>query len=256
MTKPVYMKQHILQDDIVLDGIRSINVLKDERKINGRISGGMAVQSYLPRELHRGTIDLDFSLLWNGCSTEYRKLCLPLIDFLEKEGYLVSFRKKGLAYEITYARENGKDSFIIQHPHKSNRHFEKTKHTLEREIANQHVSKINGLEFGTMSPEDLIVSKTNRALIFSERYGLKLPLNKSITSLAIQAQKLKEDILPRGAEACARDVALLRLVNDLYDLKCLSEHVEVDSNYLKQVLSEWGHRQTEIHDLLAEEINY
>jgi len=252
MTKPVHLTAMTLEDTIVLDGVKAINILKEERKLKGRIAGGMAVQGYTPKELHRETIDLDYALSWNGSATEYRELCVPLVDFLRNQGYDVSFMKKGLAYEFIYKKENGGGSFMIQHPHRSNNHLGRIQHTLDREFENQRIVSKNDLSFDALSPEDIIVTKLNRALIFSDRYGLAIPQEKTLSSLKETSTKLRAEIISRTPEVSPRDVALLRLVNDMYDIKCLTDTVGINKKYFEEVLEDWGRIDRDFFTFLSQ----
>ena len=253
MAKPVHLTVRNLEDRIVLDGILAINTLKDERKIPGRIAGGMAVQGYTPSETHRGTIDVDYSLLWNGSCTSYKELCAPLVKFLNEKGYEIEFRKKGFAFEIVYKKDGTEGAFMIQHPHRSENYFKRMKHTLEREVYHQRLVSRDGISFESLSPEDLIVKKINRILTFSHSYGISIPHNHSLPDLRQNSDAIRADIVSRSGEAAPQDVALLRMLNDIYDIQCLNESVGINSRYLSEVLSEWEEvRGLEISGMMEE----
>lgn len=249
MVKSVGFNPHILEDKIVLDGISAINILKEERNLAGRIAGGMAVQSYIPKELHRGTIDVDYSLVWNGCITCYKDLCLPMTDFLQKLGYEISFKRKGLAHEITY--KDFKNQFMIQHPNRSPKHFEKIKKDLEREVANQRRVNVLGIEFDALSPEDIFVTKLNRVLVFKDKYNLQIPSEKeSIESLRKISEELGAEIVSKAPQISPQEVANLRMINDLYDMKCLTNHANLDKKYLQEALISWGDMNERLRDVV------
>lgn len=244
--KQVHLTQHRLEDFIVKDSIRAVNILKEEKKTKGRIAGGMAVQSYTPKELHRGTIDLDFTLYWRGGISEFKDLCKPLVNYLENQNYNVNFRKKGQVFEITFGKD--KDSFMMQHPRFSRNYFKRIKNSLEREISNQRTISKEGLNYEVLSPEDLVVTKINRALVFSERYNLWTPKEVSIKSLKKISKKLRNEIVSHSLEISPEKIALLRLINDCYDVKSLSENVGLNKNYFNEVAKDWENYKTNLKD--------
>lgn len=241
MTKPVYFKQHTLEEPLVLDGIEAINALEKATGLVGRISGGMGVQGYLPAELHRGTIDLDYSMVWQGNFTDYKELCGPLVDVLKSKGYEPSFKKKGLAFEITYNRDS-EGSFMIQHPNRSPRHFERIKKSLEREDEHKRRISRKGVEFDVLSPEDIIATKLHRVLLFANSYELEIPKKEDVEASFLRktSEELVRDIVSRAPEISPKDVALLRMINDLYDISCLSENIPLNGSYLGEVLEDWS----------------
>ena len=237
MAKAVQLKLHKLNDPIVLDSICSINYLEEKSGIKGRIAGGMGVQSYIPQSLYRETIDLDFSLIWRGSVTEFKELCNPLIEFLKEKGYDLHVHKKRSTYDAFLSKEG--DSFVIQHPRRSKKYFEERRKSLERETVNQRIITKQGISYGVLSPEDLTVTKLHRSLIFSNTYNLWIPKYASVEALRNFSKGIKRKILENFAERSERNIALLKLINDCYDLKCLSENVELNSNYFAEVVKDW-----------------
>jgi len=240
MVKRVHLPSHKLEDHVVLDAIKAVNHLKEKKKIKGRIAGGMAVQSYIPEGLHRSTIDLDFSLLWNGRTSDFKKVVEPLLDYLEGEGYETNFQKKGFSYDVVFSKGTPKDSFMIQHPRYSKKHFDKIKKTLEREVENTRIISREDTGYSVVSPEDSVVTKLNRILVFSERYdGLWTPSEVSVDSLKKQSEDLKKEVTSRFLGITPEEIAELRLVNDCYDVKCMASHVGLNKGYFKEVLKDW-----------------
>ena len=119
------LKPHKLGDKIVLDGIDAINKLQHETGLPGFISGGMAVSSYLPIENHRETVDLDYTLFFNGGVIDYKKITEHLTRTLIEKDYSIEYRKKGTTHDYLVKRHE--DSLLIQHPRKSSNHFIKNK---------------------------------------------------------------------------------------------------------------------------------
>lgn len=238
MGKAIHLKSHKIEDNIVFDALDSINVLKKTEELKGRIAGGMAVQMYIPKELHRLSIDLDFSLLWTGGCEEFRKISKSIPESLENKGYNVEFKKNGRTYEFLF--ERGEDSFMIQHPRISKNHFEKVKRkTLEREISNQRIIPKKDTSHGILSPEDIVVSKLYRALVFSENHDLWTPKIISIKHLKESLSKQREELSSRFPEISPREVASLRLYSDCYDVRCIATHVGLNKNYFDEVANEW-----------------
>ncbi len=244
--KPVNLTPHKSEDKIVVDAIKAVNYLKEEKQLKGRIGGGMAVQSYIPSELHRLTIDLDVSLLWHGGAPEFKELSKPLIDYLKANNYQVNLQKKGFAYEFIF-NKGTKDSFMIQHPKYSKNYFERNKKSLEREIENERILSKKDVSFSVLSPEDLMVGKLNRAIIFSKEYGISAPKDVSLENLKKESERLREGVVSRFSEVSPREVALLRLVNDCYDIQCLNDSVGLNKNYFNEVVKDWKSSKTSVY---------
>jgi hypothetical protein len=253
MVKSVNLKTHRMGDSIVKDSISALNFLEEERQVKGRIAGGMAVQAYTPCDSHRKTIDLDIDFPFQGSSTEFREFCLPLQKYLTNLGYGLDFKKKGYSYEFHLNKDGkkGKDSFVIQNPSRSKNHFAKIKKSLEREINNRRVISRDGIKYKVISPEDLVAIKTHRALIFLDRYNLKLPKDISINGLRENSRKLREEIVYNSPDLNPRDVASLRLLNDLYDTRSLSHQVGLNQHYFSEVAKDWEASKINKNDFYA-----
>lgn len=239
--KPVHFKARKLGDPLIKDAISAISDLKERTSLKGRIFGGIAVQSYIPESLHRETIDLDFTLLWSGGTTEFRNISQPLVEFLKSKGYEVRFSKKDKTYDFGFNREGeANNSFMIQHPRFSPAYFERSfRRSLEREIANKRTLSYEGLCYSVASPEDLIVAKVCRALTFMGWYNLALPKDLNLEGLGESSKKLRRSVVERFPEVDPKEIAELRLFNDLYDVKSLAAYVGLNNGYFKEVLSDW-----------------
>lgn len=258
--KQINATPHILEDKIVQDSILAVNRVKEESGKKGFISGGMAVQSYLPYELHRSTVDLDITLLWFGNPSGFRNLILPLKEDLKSKNYEVNFRKRGLTYDLIVSDIEKEDSFIVQHPRWSEKHFKNVKKkSLEREV--EHKKSINkkGLCYDVISPEDSSMIKLNRAITFAKKYDLKIP-KKNLTDLKKQSDNLISNMVSRFPNVSPSEVALVRLINDCYDIKSISEYQKIDKNYFNEVVRDWRRNENgriEIYNLLDKlEINH
>ncbi|MBU3907292.1 MAG: hypothetical protein KKA64_03505 [Nanoarchaeota archaeon] len=234
MAKEIRRKPHKLDDVIVTESIQSVNIIKQLNKMGGFIAGGMAVQSYIPPEEYRPTIDLDFNLDWLGGAANFKELTEPLKDYLGALGYSIKFRKKGLTYEYEIEKEG--DSFLIQHPRRSKSYFEgDKKKSLRREITNERIVSKEGLKYAVLSPEDLVIHKLTRILKFSEEYDIKIPS----TRLKNSADVLRTDLLSRGDNISPQDIARLRIYYDCVDVKCLSKYAGLNQNYFSEVKKDW-----------------
>lgn len=249
MGKEVTVKTHTLNDSIVLDGIEAVNRVKGENKLNGHINGGMAVQSYLPSDAHRGTIDLDFRLLWSGGALDFKRIMGSFCEFLQTKGYKTDFSRKGLTFE--YSVQKGDDSLIVQHQRASPHHFEKNKVSLEREVANERVKSNGNVQYSVLSPEDLIVRKLGRILVFDDNYGAVLPVqirDMASTDVKKSADELRKSIIDRQAEVSPKEVARLRALFDCYDIKSLAKYAGINESYFNEVATDWAGRSMR-HDV-------
>lgn len=247
--KPINLTPHTLNDPIVKDGIIAIGDLQDERDERGRISGGMAVESYLPKDLHRKTIDLDYSTLWQGNITNYKSYIEPLLDSLSNKGYDSEVRKKAKSFDLLYWKDG--DSFMIQHPKYSPSFFKRMKPSIEREVANRRIISRNGIKYPVISPEDLVGTKLHRILLFADKYNLWTPDSVKLTDLRHRSQTLRADIAPRFPEVSPREVANLRMVNDCYDVKALAETFGLNAKYFGEVAEEWRESKIKSEDFFG-----
>jgi hypothetical protein len=235
MVKQICYNSYVLEDPIVLDGILAVEEMKKVGKIKGHIAGGMGVQSYIPERYHRKTIDLDFSTSWSGGIEDFRGVTSPLRSFLEDKGYKVELKKKHSTYD--YVISKGQDSFMIQHRTESKNHFENyTKKTIEREVANHRRMVKEGINYDVLSPEDLVVHKLNRAGIFSKKYGIEKPAFIPLESLFSNLINLRTELVSHFDDTSPEQIAELRLLCDLFDVKCLGEHVSLDKSYFDEVV--------------------
>lgn len=238
MVKQIRYNSYTLEDPIVSDSINAVQSMKDEDSVKGHIAGGMGVQSYIPSDFHRKTIDLDFSTMWQGSASEFRELTAPIRTFLEEKGYNVDLKKSHLTYDHYLSKKD--DSFMIQHRRESKCHFDRvTKKTIEREVANHHTINRNGLTYEVLSPEDLAVHKLNRAGIFSNSYSLEKPRISSISKFLERLNYIRDDLISRFDDVSPEEIANLRLFCDLFDVKCLSEFAGFDKSYFNEVVKDY-----------------
>jgi len=235
--KDYTLKSHKVSDKIVLDGIEAINMVKSESGLEGHISGGMAVSSYLPIEDHRETIDLDYNLFFGGGTVDYKAITEPLVENLIQKGYSIEYNKRGSTHD--YVVKGNGDSLLIQHQRRSMNNFEKHKGSFEREIENQRIISRKDLSYAVLSPEDLVVHKLNRALKFSRMYDVDFPKNMPQKDFKNVVDSLRADVLSLVDSASPRSVARLRLFYDVFDIKSLSKNVGLNKNYFEEVIEDW-----------------
>lgn len=238
MVKGIHLQPHTLGDSIVLDGIRGVNAVLDSGDVRGCITGGMSVQCYLPVAEHRKTVDLDYSLLCGGGSTsKFRETITPLTTFLQNSGYSLDFRKKGFTYEL-YLQKNG-GALLMQHHRRTTTNYEHQRSSLEREAENSHFHNKFGISFRALSPEDIILHKLSRILIFSGKYNLKVPFDLKVSQIKTDADQNREDVLSRLANVAPHEVAKLRLYYDCFDVKSLVSTIGVNMGYFKVAADDW-----------------
>ena len=237
--KPICCNSYTLEDNIVIDGIRAIEEIKKENKILAHIAGGMGVQSYIPEKFHRKTIDLDFTMLWGGCTEDFKQVTAPLKSFLENEGYSVDLKRKNLTFDYNISKEN--NSFIIQHKRESENHFQHIlKNSLEREMYNHRKISRGELTYDVLSPEDLVTHKLFRVNIFINRYGIKKPVFESLEKSYSILKDFRTELISHFDDASPEQIAELRILCDLFDVKCLGDYAGLNKDYFNEVTKEYS----------------
>src|SRR3989344_1465842 len=236
--KDLTLKQHRIRDPIVLASIHGINKVKAETGVDGHITGGMAVNSYLPPELRRSSVDLDFSLYWGGDTEEFRTLTYPLMCELRERGYEAEgFQKRNLSYELV-AGSNG-DSLLIQHQRRNKKNLEKNALSIQREMANHRTVSKDGFSYDVLSPEDLVLRKMSRMIKFSGTYSIEMPRNVSIPDFTQEIERRKKELAIRSEEYDPRLVTEIRMLCDAYDIKTLADYVGLNDNYFSEASADW-----------------
>lgn len=237
MGKDFTLTSHVLEDDIVLDGIKGINILKDNSNLFGYVGGGMAVSSYLPEEIHRASIDLDFNLFWGGSTGKFWEISEPLIEYLSKKGYYIKRRRQGSTLDINYGDKS--DMFVIQHKRRSKNNFAKNIHILEREIENRKLIHKCGFSYDALSPEDLMLRKLFRINNFSNSYKVGFPKLRNYTKLREDIKKEKNAIISSPENTTMNGIIHLRMEHDLYDIQRLGRYAGANLDYLETAISDW-----------------
>lgn len=236
MVKNFKLNPCVLEDEIVLDGIRAINFLKEQTKRASCLSGGMAVSSYLPIETHRHTIDLDFNMYWGGTMADFRYTAAPLLDALKGQGYNVDLKRQNSTFDIIYSK--GGEEFMIQHQRRSKSNFKKNQPCFRREFENRRVISKEGLQYEVISPEDIMVRKLSRMFKFSEQYNMAFPDLRPLPELKDHIEQEKQALV-ESPEENHREVIHLRMEHDLYDIKRLGNYIGVNETYLNSAIDDW-----------------
>ena len=251
------LRAHNLDDEIVLDSISAVNEVFES--LPGHISHGIAVQSYLPKESFRKTIDLDVDVFCGGGTRFWNELFQPMKEVLISKGYEIDSKKKGSTFDH-YINKNG-DSYIIQFPRRSENNFEKKrKKSLEREISNQRPMLRKGIKYQVMSPEDLVNHKLSRVSNFVDSFGAIVPDYLSREDFKDEAEDMRAvvtysilDTNEKLKDKVTKEIMFqFRVLCDCYDVKALSEFVGLDKNYLDEGISSWENpeKQKKIYGLM------
>ncbi len=251
------LRAHNLDDVIVLDSISAVNEIFEN--LPGHVSHGIAVQSYLPKESFRKTIDLDIDLFCGGGTGFYRDIFQPMKEVLTSQGYEIDSKKKGSTFDHLINKDG--DSYIIQFPRRSKGNFEKKrKKSLEREISNQQLIFRNGITYPVISPEDLVNHKLSRVSNFVDSFGAKVPDYLSREDFKDEAEDMRAvvtysilDTNEKLKDKVRKEIMFqFRVLCDCYDVKALSEFVGLDKNYLDETIKGWENpdKQKKVYDLI------
>ncbi len=227
---------HTLDDKIVSDSL--IATTRMDSGILRFVGGGMAAQSYLSKGLYRTTGDLDLTTGNQLNAEDFRTITDPLVDQLRSVGYTVEYGKKAhQTHDLVVVSPDGKESLKIQLPRQSPKHFFEHKGRVDREMDNAcyqtyHLAE-GDASLKTIRPEDLILRKLARVLIFEEEWGLSpIPKQSHIYGQLEYVNRLKEDFDPLDAQP--RDVAELRMQADLFDVNALLDKTSFDKKYFEE----------------------
>ena len=251
------LRAHNLDDEIVFDSLVAVNEIFEN--LPGHVSHGIAVQSYLPKESFRKTIDLDIDIFCGGGTSFYKEIFNPMKESLTSQGYEIDSKKKGSTFDH-FINKNG-DSYIIQFPRRSKNNFEKKRRqSLEREISNQRIISRNGITYPVISPEDLVNHKLSRVSNFVESFGARVPDYLNREDFKEEAEDMRAvvtysilDTNEKLKEKVRKEIMFqFRVLCDCYDVKALSEFVGLDKNYLDEAIESWENpeKQRKVYDLM------
>ncbi len=227
--------KHTIKSGIVKD---TLYCLTNNFLPNSYIGGGMSLQFTLPDAFYRKTADIDFTSSDYLNRTEFKNFLYDSLETMLERGYELSFNKTQNTYDGKLVRDE--DILIIQLPRKSKKAFDKKKNILEREVSNARE-----IEYGTgnlklIKYEDLMAHKTLRSLIFTDNYNIRIPKENELLSLLNSINKKKKELesgLYMGSpQKIARQIAYIRLTADVFDIKTMLMHFDIDEKYFHESL--------------------
>jgi len=224
---------HKIGDSIVMDAIKAINLVKQSKKINGYVGGGMAVGAYIPYESQRPTIDLDFNLYWGGSAAEFKQIMEPLSSELSSQDYDLRIQRKDKTYNLFL--QSDRDSLLLQHSRRNKKNFKKNRKSLEREMQNQRLISTDDVSFAALSPEDLVLHKLSRLFTFSDVYGIAIPQRMKTGNMMKTIKFFRENQDTQNG----RENILIRMYHDSYDIKHLAKYVGLNKKYFEEGLKDW-----------------
>ena len=220
------------------------------------LGGGIGVQFYLPSEFYRRTSDIDLDSSERFTSGTYHNWVVGLFKPLVDRGYSLDFSKQRSTYDALLEREGQK--VILQIRRRSTKNFEDVKKRLEREFANSEIIPYAEGKMRVLNINDLIAHKISRAEMFSRAYSLDLnsPLNMSLEDGIERANILKEnlDFSNLDPEEIAKNVAYIRLLSDVMDVKAMIRNSKIDEKYIRVATSDLRSRESPNVDALADEL--
>ncbi len=205
----------------------------DSIKFNTTVGGGIAVQHYLPSELHRYTSDLDLNPKTYLNSATFKENTKNFVKALEKEGCQINIGKEHYTYDLEVT--NDEQKLIIQTSRRSQAGYEKNKESIVHESDNA-IEKVaeNGNKYKIFRAEDLILRKASRIVEFMKNYKtVRMPepqgggLEKELDELS----KEREAIYKNFDNINVEEVIKLRIHADTYDLSTLDLFTELNKDY-------------------------
>ncbi len=151
-----------LEDRMVRDGLEAVALLTDH--VPYCIAGGMATQSYLPREYRRPTSDIDLSLGFAINYNTFKTIFSDVLNNLTSKGYNVDTSKKSTTYDLDIVGPDG--TIVIEASRRSDSNFSENQERLLREIRNARRKIVEGGN-GTIvvaAPEDIVSRKLIRII--------------------------------------------------------------------------------------------
>lgn len=230
--------QHKLEDRIVSDALIATTMLTPE--IERFVGGGMAVQAYISnKSLHRTTGDLDLTISKRFSYREFKEYAIPMVEKLNSFGYKTEIKDERQTYDVKMTSQKG-DRLKIQFPRRSPKSFCEYAERTSREVKNAierdyNVGGINGdekIKLKTMKPEDIILRKLSRILVFEREYNISpVPRQKISYGQLEHLNGLKEAFDPLDANPT--DVANIRLQADLFDINILLDSGNFNKKYFE-----------------------
>lgn len=236
---------HTLSSRIVQDAFSAVSGLDDHCAYY--LSGGMGVQTYLPRRRHRPTRDVDLTLDGAVDGPRFRSIFTPLAHALQDQGYTTTLGKRRHGYFLHLEDEH--HALDLQVRRQNAQHVMKYATTNARELAHAHAYRPTWLAspVAILAPEDLLLRKLLRITTFEQEYGLlPRPWSYRLSQQLANVKGFRTPLLNAIAgstgepsDVFTRATAIIRLQADLYDVEALIRLVQFDKTYFTQGLEEY-----------------
>lgn len=236
-----------LESSIMKSGVSAISQLEnfEHSKDIYFIVGGVAVQSYLPRDHYRPTADIDVCLARPlNNRTEFKEFAKPCIEYLQDHGFELSYKKASQNFKII-ATDPKTDAFMfLEFVRRNERKYKQIEKRIERELEYSRKKTIGSHIIRVTAPEDVALPKIVRgtnSLIRNPEF--KKTIN-SLYNSDLSLQELLHYSIKERANASAVDSDLIsneksRLIADCYDITCLSRFTGFNEEYLTSSASQW-----------------
>ncbi len=236
MTQRLFLDAHTIDDKIVLDAISSVNRIRRGKFVNG----GMAVQTYVSSDLWRKTTDLDITTTWHGRAiAEFREFLAPLSESLASLGYeIVGIKKKDQTFDVRIqSTVPDGQKLLIQFPRKSPSNYEKMKDRLQREMSNVHQKDIGEVRFPVLAPEDIILRKVYRIILYDQDHGVRVDkklYEADLAKLVAYIRNLREELFSKFDNVAPHELTALRAHSDTLDVLAIKQAVKIDPAYFRE----------------------
>lgn len=239
MTQRFFLNAHTIEDKIVLDCIGAVNSIPEKKFV----TGGMAVQIYVPQDLWRHTTDLDITTSWHGKAiTAFRSFLEPFVKRVTADSYAVEeIQKKDHTFDVKVSSSRKKEKLLIQFPRRSPSNYEKMRHKFDRESSHARVKSINGLEFSVLSPEDIILRKAYRIMKYKE-HGIQIDKKAyegDLLAFAEYITKYREELFSRFDNVLPSELTNLRAHSDILDVLAIKNNVALDNAYFREASKDY-----------------
>lgn len=213
------------------------------------VVGGIAVQSYLPREYRRPTADIDLAIFRSLTDSGFKDFSKEIKEWLSDNGYDVSTQKAPHAYKIKAVnKDNSRERIIIEMSRRNDNNYENMRKIMERQAENMRYKLLNNtIQYPVIAPEDIVLPKLVRTVNALDRnnnlIGLVSPYKRNITPEV--AKKILEslDAIKYELFMTPNEFGLvdsLRFSSDIYDIKLLSLVTGLNPSYFARASEDWN----------------
>ena len=146
---------------------------------------------------------------------------------------------------------------VLQIPKRSHAKYNLEKPRLEREVSNAESMVYSGGKLKLINVNDLVSRKLGRSDTFRREYSLGLPPTDMSPEEAIErANQLKEtlELSNLDPQQVAKDIAYVRMMCDLADIKAVLAHTTIDEKYILEALRQYPTRNPRSLRALFDEV--